>query len=534
LALMRRSALTACPAWVIAAVIALAYLIVDPPSADLAAQTYRAGMFERHGFLVWDNAWYGGHHMPGYSVLFPPLAALLGPRVVGALAALAAAWLFERIAAEHFGTRDARVGSIWFAAATGVNLITGRLTFALGVAFALACVLAATHRRPGWASLAAAASTLASPVAGLFLGLGAAAWFLGGGRRPDPTRSAMIRRRDALAIGASAVVPALALAVAFPEGGVHPFVGSSFWPSLIGLGLILVALPREERVLRAGVILYALATIASFLLDTPMGGNVTRLGAIIAGPILACLLWTRSPRLLIALAIPLLYWQWSAPVRDWVRGSGDPSVHAGYYDGVLGFLERDPDAAARTFRVEVPFTANHWESRWVGNRLPLARGWERQLDTKVNGVFYEGVLTAARYRRWLVDNGVRYVALPDVPLDGSAQVEARLVRAGQPYLQPVFRDDHWRVFRVRAPAPLASGAGTLSKLTTDAFQLRATRPGTVLVRVRWTPYWKVTDGDACVRRAPGDWTKVQVRRPGTVRVGIAFSPLRIMATGPRC
>jgi hypothetical protein len=532
---MRRSALSACPAWVITAVVALAYLIVDPPSADLAAQTYRAGMFEHHGFLVWDNAWYGGHHMPGYSVLFPPLGALLGPRVVGALSALAAAWLFERIAAEHFGTRDARVGSIWFAAATGVNLITGRLTFALGVAFALACVLAATHRRPGWASLAAVASTLGSPIAGLFLGLGAAAWFLGGGRRPDPTRSAMIRRRDALAIGGAAVVPALAIAVAFPEGGVHPFVGSSFWPSLIGLGLILVALPREERVLRAGVILYALATIASFVLDTPMGGNVTRLGAIIAGPILACLLWTRSPRLLIALAIPLLYWQWSAPVRDWVRGSGDPSVHAAYYDGVLGFLERDPDAAARTFRVEVPFTANHWESRWVGNRLPLARGWERQLDTKVNGVFYEGVLTAARYRRWLVDNGVRYVALPDVRLDGSARVEARLIRAGQPYLQPVFAGEHWRVFRVRGAAPLASGAGVLTKLTTDAFQLRATRAGRVLVRVRWTPYWKVAGGDGgCVSRAPGDWTQVQVKRPGTVRVGISFTPLRVKATGPRC
>jgi len=532
---VRRSALSACPAWAVAALIAVAYLIVDPPSADLAAQTYRAGMFERHGFLVWDNAWYGGHHMPGYSVLFPPLAALLGPRVVGALAAVAAAWLFERIAAEHFGARDARVGSIWFATATGVNLVTGRLTFALGMAFALACVLAATHRRPRWAAPAAVASTLASPVAGLFLGLGAAAWFLGGGRRADSDRSPTVQRRDALVIGACAVVPALALSVAFPEGGVHPFVASSFWPSLVALALILAALPSEERVLRVGVVLYAAATVASFLLDTPMGGNVTRLGAILAGPILACLLWTRRPRLLILVAVPLLYWQWTAPVRDWVRGSGDPSVHASYYDGVLAFLARDPDAAARTFRVEVPFTANHWESRWIGDRLPLARGWERQLDTKVNGLFYDGVLTAERLRRWLVANGVRYVALPDVPLDGSAQVEAQLVRAGQPYLRPVFRDAHWRVFRVRAPAPLASGAGTMTTLSTQGFQLQVTRPGVVHVRVRWTPYWAVRGAaDACVSRAAGDWTQVQVERPGVVRVGIAFTPRRIMARGPRC
>lgn len=527
-------ALTACPAWVLAAVIGIAYLAIDPPSADLAAQTYRAELFRNEGFLAWDNAWYGGHHMPGYSVLFPPLAALLGARLVGALAAVAAAWLFERIAAEHFGVRGARVGSVWFAAATGVNLLTGRLTFALGVAFALACVLAATHRRPWWACLAAAGATCASPVAGLFLGLGAAAWFLGGGRRPDPTRPSMLRRQHAFAVGCAAVLPALFLAVAFPEGGVEPFVASSFWPSLLGLGLIVVFLPKDERVLRYGILLYALATVASYVLDTPMGGNVTRLGAVIAGPVLACLLWQKQPRLLLVLAVPLVYWQWTAPVRDWVKGSGDPSVHAAYYTGVVGFLERDPGAAARTFRVEVPFTRNHWESRWVGEHLPLARGWERQLDIKVNEVFYEGTLTPARYARWLRENGVRYVALPDVTLDHSAQAEARLVRGGLPYLRPVWRDAHWRVFRVRRPAALVTGAGTLTRLGTQSVTLTARRPGPLVVRVRWTPYWRVSGGDACVRRAPGDWTQVDVERPGTITLGVRFSPLRIMATGPRC
>ena len=90
------------PAWVVAAVLAALYLVIDPPSADLAAQTYRSAYFGHQGFALWDNAWYAGHHMPGYSVLFPPLGWLLGPRVVGALSAVASAWLFERIADEHF------------------------------------------------------------------------------------------------------------------------------------------------------------------------------------------------------------------------------------------------------------------------------------------------------------------------------------------------------------------------------------------------------------------------------------------------
>ncbi len=525
---------SAIPPWAVAAALAVAYLVIDPPSADLAAQTYRSQLFADHGFLVWDNAWYGGHHMPGYSVLFPPLGALLGARLVGALAAVAAAWLFTRLAAEHFGPRGARAGSLWFAAATAVNLVTGRLTFALGVALALACVLAATHRRPGRAALAASATTLASPVAGLFLGLGAAAWFLGGGHREDAARPPALRRRHAVLVGVAAVLPALALVIAFPEGGVEPFVPSSFWPSLLGLGLVAAFLPRSERVLRWGIALYALATVASFVLDTPMGGNVTRLGSILAGPLLACLVWTRSPRVLLALALPLLYWQWSAPVRDWVRGSGDPSVHAAYYDGVEAFLARDPDAAARIFRVEVPFTANHWESRWIGRRLPLARGWERQLDIKVNGLFYAGALTGERYRRWLVGTGVRYVALPDVRLDDSARTEARLIRAGQPYLQPVFRDTHWRVYRVRGAQGLAAGPATVTRLRPQGFDLRARARGRVVVRVRWTPYWKVLAGGGCVRRTGDDWTEVRVTRPGALRVGVAFTPARLGATGPRC
>ena len=62
-----------------AAVLALLYVIVSPPSLDLAAHLFRARLFGIEGLGLWDNYWYGGHHTPGYSVLFPPLAALLTP-----------------------------------------------------------------------------------------------------------------------------------------------------------------------------------------------------------------------------------------------------------------------------------------------------------------------------------------------------------------------------------------------------------------------------------------------------------------------
>lgn len=66
----------------ITAALGIAYLIWAPPSTDLAAQTYRADLFADQGPTVWSNAWYSGFHIPGYSLLYPPVAALLGVRTV--------------------------------------------------------------------------------------------------------------------------------------------------------------------------------------------------------------------------------------------------------------------------------------------------------------------------------------------------------------------------------------------------------------------------------------------------------------------
>lgn len=514
------STLAGMRAALIAGALAVLYLLVDPPSADLAAQVYRTGLFEREGFTLWNGAWYGGHHTPGYSVLFPPLAALLGPRVVGALSAVASAWLFDRIVTAHVGSRRARVGSMWFAVAVSINLLTGRLTFALGIALALAAVAAAQRHRVGVACLAAALTPIASPVAGVFLCMGVAAWALA------------TRRPAALALGAAAAGPGLALAVAFPEGGTEPFVASAFWPALAAQLAALALLPREERTLRWTVAFSALLCAVAYVLDTPVGGNATRLAALALGPALACVLWGRRPLALALLAVPLVYWQWYPPVRDSVRANDDPSIRADYYAPLLAFLGRQH--AAGPYRVEIPFTANHWEAAWVAPHVPIARGWERQLDVADNALFYEGALTPGRYRRWLGMNAVRYVAVPDTRLDPSARDEVGLVTAGQPWLRPVWRNDHWHVYEVAGATPLATGAARAVSLGTDTVWLRAKRPGRTLVRVRFTPYWAVTTGAACVRRANGGWTALDVRQPGAVTLTTRFALARVRATGARC
>ena len=84
-----------------------------------------------------------------------------------------------------------------------------------------------------------------------------------------------------------------------------------------------------------------------------------------------------------------------------------------------------------------------------------------------------------------------------------------------------------------APA-LAQPPALLTRLGRDSFTLSAPRAGSFTVRVRFTPYWKLAGGSGCVRRAPGDWTQLQLAREGSFRVVIDFSLARVFEHGPRC
>lgn len=523
---MSRRALHTFPAWLLAAVLAAVYLLVDPPSADLAAQTYRTELFDRAGFVVFDLGWYGGHHNPAYSILFPPLASWLGPRLVGAVAAVVTAWAYERIVGR--ASTAARVSALWFATACMVSLVTGRLTFALGLALAMLSVLALVRGRLAWCGVAGAAAALASPVAVAFLALPLAAW--GWTSRRWVAAGALL---------AVSIVPAAALSGLFPEGGTFPFAASAFWPTLAGALLVVAVLWRSAPpVLRVGMVLYVLLLVVSGAISSPMGGNAVRLGAVLAGPLAALLLWDERRTLLALVALPFLYWQVSAPADDVWRAASDPSVHASYYDGLLRFLD-DRQRAEGPFRVEIPFTDNHWESARVAPAVPLARGWERQLDRKVNALFYEDrAFSSGRYRDWLHANGVRYVALADAPIDYSAADEAALVRAEPSYLREVWHDDHWRVFAVADPAPLAGGGARVTRMAPDRVDLTVPRAGTYVVRVRFTPYWRVTGAAGCVapvdRRDDASWTRVTARAAGPLTLRAGFTLGRAHSTSERC
>jgi hypothetical protein len=515
------------PGTLLATALAVAYVALAPASADLAAAEYRSHLFARRGFSLWDNGWYAGHHLPGYSLLAPPLGALLTPQLVIAVAVIVATALFGMLAERLMGLAGGRWATPAFAVAMTGQALAGRVPFALGVAVALAALLCLAARRVGVAFALALLCTLASPVAGFFLALVGLAVAL--------TQRAS--RAAGAALLAGAALPVLVLSLAFPEGGYEPFAFSDLGSTLLGdLALVavlgLTSSGRRRRGWIVGAALYALACVAAFAVHTPLGTNVTRLGPLVAAGLVAGALGPRRGWSAAAGAAAGLAWALVTPINDLLLVAGDPSVGAAYYRPLLAELGARADGAP--VRIEIPLTGTHWESVHVPERVPLARGWERQLDTRDAPLFYRPALDAANYHRWLQVNAVAYVAVPDVRLDYSADAEARLVAGGLAYLVPVWRSAHWRLYAVRSAAPLVSPPGALRSLDSAGFALSLPRPGSYTVAVRFTPYWSLKAGRGCVSRAPGGWTRVSVPVAAPVRVGVAFSFARVLSRAPRC
>ncbi|SBT45187.1 hypothetical protein [Micromonospora auratinigra] len=528
-------------------------LTLPATGSDLSAQVARAGFFAAHGAAPVDLRWYGGVHPWGYSLLSPPLMALLGVRLTGALALLASATALAALLVRTRVPRPLLGGLVGVLTIAG-NLVSGRVTYALGVAFGLAALLALTLPagavrsrwwRGGLAVPAALFASAASPVAGLFVGLAGVALLL--------TR----RYADGLLLAVPAAVPIAVTGLLFGEGGWMNISGTDTLHAVVTS--LLAAALVGYRPVRVGALLSAAGVLAAALLHTPVGLNATRLVVMFALPVLAAAarlperLTRRLPaRLappphrtsgstpdraagarrgpaaralpgavgLVALLAAVAWWQPPVVAAD-LGSADDPTADPAYFAPLRAELTR----RGLTGRVEVPPTRNYWEAARLGE-VPLARGWLRQADIARNPLFFTTVpgatgtgvpLTADSYRAWLADHAVQYVAVPDAELSWVGRPEAELVTGGLPYLTEVWSDPHWRLYAVTDPTPLVGAPGELLRQDAATVTFRAAGPGRVPVRVRHDR-WLTVSGGATL--APdGDWTMVTVPRAGTYTLG---------------
>jgi hypothetical protein len=472
---------------------------------DLAAQDAWTGFALAHPNSAYDFAWYGGMHPASYSLISPYVMGVLGVRVTMLVAGTVSAALVTIL----LGRLPALTNPVWAAAyatlALTGNAVSGRVTFGLGVAFglgALATVFAWPRREQGrvevWlraalTCLLAGLATAASPVAGLFLGLVAAALWLRG------------RRRAALALGLLPAGIVLGTALTFPFFGVQPISWRTATLPLLAAAAGWALLPRAWRVARVCCVVYAAAVLLVWVVPTPIGTNVARLSLLFGGVTLVAAAsgaWWTSPaarrfgrplgRALLATAIVgATVWQVAVAGID-VAGSSSAAT----IDRDLQALVHQLDArGAELGRVEVVPTKSHREASALAPYVNLARGWNRQADFARNPMFYRNdqTISAKRYHRWLRSLAVRFVVLPSSEIDYAGVAEAQLIRNGLPYLYRVWSDRTWILYQVVGPAPMVSEPATLDHWDSAGLSVRMPTAGRAVLRIAWSPWLSIVD-----------------------------------------
>jgi hypothetical protein len=361
-------------------------------------------------------------------------------------------------------------------------------------------------------------TTVTSPVAGLFLGLAAAAWLLADGRWDRRRFHPGDRLIDTLVMGGGAVLGLVPMTV-FSEPGMEPFSAAQMRYNVAIALAVLVLVPARYRVIRIGAVLTIALLFFALYVPTAIGSNAIRLPMLFTFPIVVAYSAWRAWGIVAAL-VAMFWWQSPIVVGD-ITQAGAPETRAAFYQPLLGELATL--GGGQLGRIEVVPLRDHWESSYVADVVPLARGWLRQVDTVRNPLFYTTLpVTAAQYGDWLRANAVRYVAYtPDQPLDVFARTEAAVVSAHPDYLREVWHSGDWELFQVAGPDPFVTG-GTLVSATPTTVTFDTAGPGPATVRVRWSRWLTVTGG-ACTARGSDGWTEIRAPRAGRYTISSDLS-----------
>ncbi|MFI0512636.1 hypothetical protein RKD19_004706 [Streptomyces canus] len=522
---------------------------------DLAAQDAWAEFVGRHPDSAYNLAWYGGMHPVSYSVVSPYLMSVLGVRTTMMLAGTVSAGLLTLVLIRSRAVRNPLWASLAGVYALLCNAASGRVTFGLGTVFALGAVAVVfcwpyRWRYKRWAKAACAAplaalATMASPVAGLFVGLVAVALFL------------QKRRPGAWALGLAPTAVVALSAWLFPFAGTQPMkIGSVLLPLAYGL-LVFLLVPREWTTVRITAGVYSLSVVLVWLVSSQIGSNISRLSMLFAGVALAAALPFTVPRSR----------KWYATVVAFVGftvwigfKSVDDVVHttptASWARELAPLVNELQEVGAEKGRVEVVPAASHREASALAPYVNLARGWNRQADMERNPLFYDDTLNSANYHEWLQRWAVHFVVVPkDEPDGDGGERERELVQRGMPYLRQIWGDANWQLFRVTDPAPLASPNTVVDRAAQGEMTMRVKKAGRILIRIPYSPWLSIVDAegkkvkppqeteeskerdaspkvfenvDGCLMETPEDadgdkWTMLLAPRAGTYRLAAPYT-----------
>jgi hypothetical protein len=494
---------------------------VAPPGTDFAAHVYQLDVFAKHGFELWTNYWYAGRYtFVGYSLIYYPLAALVGIKLLAVLSAATATAAFTLIARDTWGEQTAWSTRL-FGVVTAASVLTAAFPYGLGLALSLTALLALARGRLRWFAVFVGLTLAASPLAFLFLlvilcAVGAA-------------RHERAITKPATVVAVACVSAALFWRL-FPDPGRFPFPAGELIAALafcVG-GFALTYRVERAGILRALFAAYAVVCLAAYVVPSEVGGNVARLrfAAIpIAVLTLSLRRWRPWPVAVIAVAFACS-WNLSPLVWGLARSTSDPSASAAYWQPAVSFLHH---TLTPGYRVEAVDTTGHWEAVYLTRAgIPIVRGWFRQDDFPQNEVLYDGP-NARSYGLWLHSLGVRYVVLTGAPTDYSSRVEAQLLRSGRSMLPVVYRSRNITVYEVPHPTAIVTGPSKprVVALQQTEIDLQVHTPGIYRVSVRYSPYFAAHG--ACISKTKDGMTRLNVAHAGRVRLAFAVTPDRALA-----
>ena len=447
----------------VAATLAAALAWLGPPGSDFAAHLYQSDLFEDHGFAIWNNFWYAGRYsFVTYSLLYYPLAALLGIKLLAVASIATAALAFGVVASREWGPAS-RWSNRSFAVVWAGVVLSGAFPFALGIALALLALWALQAGRRGRFALLTVLVLTASPVAFVLL----AVILAGIGLSRAPRRSELVLPLTTLGLAAAVELVLLRL---FPAGGRFPFSLPEFAAACVfcGLGIVLTWRVAAAGVLRWMYVVYLVACTAAYLVPSSLGENIARLRyAAIPIAILTLSLrrWRPLPVALFALTLAVA-WNLTPLAGSFVKTSADPAANAAYWAPAVGFLREQPLPL-------VPRRGGR-HRRPLARRLPPGR---RHPDRA--RLVPAGRLPAQRPAvREARPHAVRRVApIARRALRRAARCAARLQRQGgggadrgreHPASSPVFRSAHTTIYAVPSPRPIVTGPGRAEVLAVRA------------------------------------------------------------------
>ncbi|MGH2898899.1 MAG: hypothetical protein ACRDMZ_09520, partial [Solirubrobacteraceae bacterium] len=216
-----------------------------------------------------------------------------------------------------------------------------------------------------------------------------------------------------------------------------------------------------------------------------------------------------------------LSWNLTPLAFNFANASADATTNASAWTGAITFLKAH---AGPDTRVESVDTTGHWGATYLADaNIPLARGWFRQDDFPQNEVLYSKLGPRA-YLRWLRGLGVGYVVVATAaPLDYSSKAEARLIRSGRAGLRLVYEDATTAIYRVPGFVPIVTGPARsrVLAMTEERVVVAVPRGGTYRIAVRYSPYWRASDG--CLSKGKDGMLRLTTIRARVSRIGFIVS-----------